>query len=158
MSAGSIISRKLTELITAQEHDVFLSLAERLERRNIGVLIVMDLANRLLGIVSERDLVRAIARHSAGAFALTAQDVMTRKVVVCSPDETETQVMVKMIDKGIRHMPVVDAGRVVGLVSMRDLVQQRLKKLGLRLGDSTVAPTLESMVGSFSRHLSGQRR
>lgn len=158
MTVRTIINRKVTGLITADEHEVFLSLAERLKKHDIGVLLVMDLAGGLLGIVSERDLVRAIARDSAGALALTARDLMTRPVIVCSPSDTELDLMMKMVEKRIRHVPVMEDGRVVGLVSLGDVVEQRLTKLGHRLGESRVAPTLESIGGSFSRHLSARVR
>lgn len=153
LTARSIIRHKLTNVITAEEHEVFLMLAERLARHNIGVLVVLDLAGRLLGILSERDLVRAIARLSAGALALSARDLMTKKVTTCSPDDTEIQLMLVMVDKHIRHMPVVEDGRVVGLVSLGDVVQHRLQKLGHRRSEDRPAPTLESIGGSFSRHL-----
>ena len=158
MTIRTIINRKVMGLITADEHEVFLSLAERLKKHDIGVLLVMDLAGGLLGIVSERDLVRAIASGSANALALTAQDLMTRKVIVCSPNDTELDVMMKMVDRHIRHMPVVDDGRVVGLVSLADVVKQRLTKLGHSVGETRATPSLDSIGGSFSRHLAARVR
>ena len=152
MTVRSIIRDKLTDLITADEHEVFLTLAERLSRNNIGVLVVLDLAGQLLGIVSERDLVRGVAAHKSAVFAHTAADLMTRRVHVCTPEDTEVQVMTKMVDNHIRHMPVMEDGRVVGLVSMGDVVKHRLGKLGHRLGEDR-RPVTAASFGSFSRHL-----
>lgn len=152
MTVSSIIRHKLTDLVTAGEHEVFLTLAERLTRHNIGVLVVLDLAGGLLGIISERDLVRGLARFNSAVFAHTARDIMTRNVHVCSPDETEVDVMLRMLEKHIRHMPVVQEGKVVGLVSLGDLVKQRLNKLGHRPGQVGTS-VAEAVGGSFSRHL-----
>ena len=152
MTVRAIIRHKLTGLITADEHEVFLTLAERLSRHDIGVLVVLDLAGGLLGIISERDLVRGFSVHGANIMAHTARDLMTRKVLVCEPGDTEQQVMARMVERHIRHMPVVEEGRVVGVVSLGDLVKHRLGKLGHRLGEET-RPVTESSFGSFSRHL-----
>lgn len=148
MTISTIIKQKTTDLITAGEHEPFLTLAERLTRHDIGVLVVLDHAGAILGIVSERDLVRAIATHKTAALAHTARDVMTKKVLVCTPQHTESQVMATMVDAHIRHMPVVENGRVVGLVSLGDAVKQRLGKFGHEGSSTTSVP-----VGNFSRHL-----
>lgn len=152
MTVRSIIREKLTDLITADEHEVFLTLAERLTRNNIGVLVILDLAGRLLGILSERDLVRGLTTHKSAVFAHTAADLMTRRVHVCTPADSEVQVMTQMVENHIRHMPVMEDGRVVGLVSMGDVVRHRLSKLGHRLGEDR-RPVTEASFGSFSRHL-----
>jgi len=153
MTISAIIKQKISGVITAGEHEPFLTLAERLTKHNIGVLVVLDVADGLLGIVSERDLVRAIATHHSAALAHTACDVMTSKVIVCTPEQTEVQVMSTMLEKHIRHMPVVENGRVVGLVSLGDAVKQRMRKLGHQpqaAADSSAAPR---PIGNFSRHL-----
>ena len=148
MTISTIIKQKTTDLITAGEHEPFLTLAERLTMHGIGVLVVLDHAGAILGIVSERDLVRAIATHKSAALAHTARDVMTKEVIVCTPQQTESQVMTTMVDAHIRHMPVVENGRVVGLVSLGDAVKQRFGKLGHAATSAVSAP-----IGNFSRHL-----
>ena len=154
MTIGAIIKQKTSNLFTADEHEPFLTLAERLTRHDIGVLVVLDHAGALLGILSERDLVRAIAVHKANALAHTARDVMTRKVIVCTPQQTEAQVMATMVEQHIRHMPVVEHGRVVGLVSLADAVKQRLRKLGHAASSSSAASSgTDRTIGNFSRHL-----
>ena len=83
---------------------------------------------------------------------------MTANVVTCSPEDTEAHVMMQMVEKHISRMPVVEDGRVVGLISLGDVIEQRLRKLGHRLDDGGVAPTLQSIGGSFSRHLGNKPR
>ena len=153
MTIGAIIKQKTSDLITADEHEPFLTLAERLTRHNIGVLVVLDHAGALLGIISERDLVRTIAEHKVNALAHTARDVMTRKVIVCTPQQTEAQVMATMVKSHVRHMPVVEHGRVVGLVSLADAVKQRLRKLGHASASSGASNGTHRTIGNFSRHL-----
>ena len=158
MTVRNIISSRQADVITADEHDVFLTLVERLNSHKIGALVVVDLTGRLLGIITEHDLVRVLAKNSAAAFALSARDLMTTKVASCTPDDTESHVMLQMVEKHISHMPVVMEGRVVGLVSLSDVIEHRLRKLGHRLDNGGVAPTLESIGGSFSRHLGSKPR
>lgn len=156
MTVASIIKHKLSGLISAGEHDTFLSLAEKLACRSIGALVVLNSEGGLAGIISERDLVRAIAKHQAAALAHTARDMMTKTVFVCSPEETEIQVMLYMLEKRIRHMPVVDGGKVVGMVSLGDAVKHRLVQIGRLLKEVDQEPNSEKRLGLFSRHLASR--
>lgn len=158
MTVRTIVNRKHTPVTIAEEHEVFLTLVERLNKDKVGALVVLDLAGRLLGIITERDLVRVLARSSTAAFALTARDLMTANVVTCSPEDTEAHVMMQMVEKHISRMPVIQEGRVLGLICLADVIEQRLRKLGHRLDDGGIAPTLESIGGSFSRHLGSKPR
>ena len=153
MTISAIIKQKISGVITADEHDAFLTLAERLTRHNVGVLVVLDVADRLLGILSERDLVRAIATHKSAALAHTARDMMTTNVIVCSPAQTEAQVISTMLEKNVGHLPVVDDGKVVGLVSLGDAVQQRMKKIGHDQHAVAASSSAQTPIGNFSRHL-----
>ena len=153
MTVRAILKNKSPEVYTADEHEVFLTLVERLTRHDIGVLVVLDLAGRLLGIISERDLVRGLARYTSSVFAHTARDMMTTKVYVCSPDEPESDIMLRMVENHIRHMPVMEHNKVIGLVSLGDLVEYRLRKLGHRPGQHAGVAVAEVGGGSFSRHL-----
>lgn len=131
---------------------MFLTLVERLTRNDAGALVVLDPADRLLGIITERDLLRALARFNAAVFAHTARDIMTTKVITCAPEETDVQVLTRMTDRQVRHMPVVENGRVIGMVSIGDMVRHRLSKLGHRLQE-TASASSDATRGSFSRHL-----
>lgn len=158
MTINAIIKQKITGIISADEHEPFLTLAERLARHDIGVLVVLDVAGGLLGVVSERDLVRAIATHKSAALAHSARDVMTNKVIVCTPEQTEMQVISTMLEKHIRHMPVVENGRVVGLVSLGDAVKQRMRKLGHGTPGPALIDAGTQPIGNFSRHLGARVR
>ena len=104
--------------MSAQRQDMEL-LAER-------VGLVLDEDGGVAGIVSERDLVRALASQGAGALELEAWQVMTREVVTCDPDDTIEDVMQAMTSGRFRHVPVVRHGELLGLVSIGDVVKARL--------------------------------
>lgn len=153
MTVAGIIKHRLSPVITATELDDFQSLSEKLALHNIGALIVLDSVGGLGGIVSERDLVRAVAERKQAVFAATARDMMTKKVFVCTPDESDTQVMLYMVDKHIRHMPVVEDGKVVGMVSLADAVRHRLIKIRHLFEEVSEEDDSDKRLGIFSQHL-----
>ena len=103
-------------------------LAQQLSARRIGSMLVLDVEGSVAGIVSERDLVRALASHGAKAMELEARQVMTRDVVTCDPDDSIDQVMQTMTSGRFRHLPVVRRGELLGLVSIGDVVKARLEE------------------------------
>lgn len=107
--------------------DISLETAIReLHDRRVGALVVMDGSGELLGVVSERDVVRELARRGAEALQDKVAAIMTRDVITAGPDETIDQCLGRMTDRRIRHLPVVEGERLVGLVSIGDLVKHRI--------------------------------
>ena len=102
--------------------------SQQLSVRRIGSVLVLDGEGGVAGIVSERDLVRALASHGAKALELEARQVMTRDVVTCDPDESIDNVMEIMTRGRFRHLPVVRRGELLGLVSIGDVVKSRLEE------------------------------
>lgn len=102
----------------------------------IGALVVSDdgFRERVDGIVSERDIVRRLATDGAGLTRLTVADVMTRHVITCSPEEPISEVMAKMNRWRHRHLPVVENGRLRGMISIGDVVKQRLAEMSTEAG------------------------
>jgi CBS domain-containing protein len=103
-------------------------LSQQLSTRRIGSMLVLDGEDAVAGIVSERDLVRALASHGAKAMELEARQVMTRDVVTCDPDDSIDEVMQTMTSGRFRHLPVVRHGELLGLVSIGDVVKARLEE------------------------------
>ena len=99
---------------------------QQLSTRRIGAVLVIDRLDRVAGIVSERDIVHALATHGAPAVDLEAAEVMTRNVVTCDPDDSIDQVMESMTQGRFRHLPVVQRGELLGLVSIGDVVKARI--------------------------------
>lgn len=93
-----------------------------LEGRRVGALIVCD-EDRVVGVLSERDVVRAIARDGEGSLERPVSDYMTQDVIFAEPAETVAVLMTRMTDRRIRHLPVLKAGRLTGVVSIGDVVK-----------------------------------
>lgn len=101
-----------------------------LDRHRIGTVVVLE-GGRILGLLSEQDVVRAIARGGTNLLFKPVRSVMSRDIVTCSPDDRVTKVMALMTDRRQRHIPVVRDGELVGIVSIGDLVKARLTELEL---------------------------
>ena len=106
------------------------TVAQRLRLEGIGSLVVLD-EGKLAGMISERDVVHAFAAHRAEAAELKVADVMARDLVTCRPDDSLTRVLGLMTRHRVRHLPVLDGGRLVGLISIGDAVKHRLDELEL---------------------------
>lgn len=98
-----------------------------LTTRRIGAVLVMD-GDLVVGVVSERDVVRGLAGHQGGVLILRAKDIMTSPVITISPADSVAGAMELMTGRRIRHLPVVESGRLVGLVSIGDLVKARIEE------------------------------
>jgi len=103
--------------------------AKLLSAHRIGALLIRGAGGRLAGILSERDIVRALSEHGAGALALPVGQVMTRDVVTCSEDDIVASIMERMTAGKFRHMPVLARGELVGLISIGDVVKQRVDEI-----------------------------
>jgi CBS domain-containing protein len=103
--------------------------AKLLAAHRIGALLIRGAGGRLAGILSERDIVRALAEHGAGALALPVARVMTREVETCSEEETVAAIMERMTAGKFRHMPVMSDGKLAGLISIGDVVKERVEEI-----------------------------
>lgn len=106
----------------------------RLRDLDVGAVLVCDGDHLIAGIVSERDIVRALARDGASLLDRPISEVMTSKVRSCTSDETVARAMSQMTAGRYRHLPVVDGGRLVGMVSIGDLVKHRVREMELETG------------------------
>ena len=105
-----------------------------LKLKGIGALVVTDEAGRLAGIISERDIVRGLLTHGDELLKLPASELMTRSVKTCSPGDNIRDVMAKMTHSRVRHLPVLDGGRLCGIISIGDVVKNRLDELEMETG------------------------
>lgn len=129
MTVKAILSVKGTEVLTIEPTTNLAAAAELLAERKIGALVVTGPDRRVVGIVSERDIVQELAAHGAAALDLALTEVMTRKVMTCSASDTISSVMERMTAGKFRHLPVVEQGRLAGLVSIGDVVKYRLHEM-----------------------------
>ncbi len=129
MLVQELLEAKSSEVVTARPSMTLAEAARTLTTRHIGALVVTDDAERMLGIVSERDLTRAIEKYAAGLFDRRVEDIMTRTVVTCSLEDSVVEALYLMNSKGFRHLPVLDRETLVGIVSVRDITGEWLKLL-----------------------------
>ncbi len=100
--------------------------AKELHVRKVGSLVVVDDSGGIVGVLSERDLVRQVAQRGAACLSEKVQSAMTRDVITANPDETIDEGLARMTDRRIRHLPVLNGSRLLGLVSIGDLVKHRI--------------------------------
>ena len=127
MKVGEFLNASRQRLITCIPDHALNDVARLVYTHGIGALPVCELNHRMVGIVSERDLVRAFARTDLGELQyLRARDLMTTRVIVCTPDDTMQHAQEVMRDNKFRHLPVARNGQVIGMLSLRDTLASRL--------------------------------
>jgi CBS domain-containing protein len=127
MTVAVILTRKGHDIVTAKPDATLGSVCEMLETKGIGAVVISHGGERVDGIFSERDFVRAVARQGAAALERPVSDYMTKKVVTCGLDDSIAELMKRMTEGKFRHLPVVeDGGRLVGIVSIGDVVKHRI--------------------------------
>jgi CBS domain-containing protein len=126
MTVAAILDHKGHEIVSSRPDDALEAIARLLSEHRIGAVLVRDAAGSVLGILSERDIVRAIAAHGASALSMTASAVMTREIVYGCPTDTVDKVLSTMTERRIRHLPVVHEGKLIGFVSIGDVVKRRI--------------------------------
>jgi len=128
MFVSDVLAQKGGLVFTVTPGTTVAQVAQQLSTRRIGSVLVLSDSQTISGIVSERDLVRAMARHGSGALDIEVREIMTRDVVTCHPDDPIERVMGLMTTGRFRHLPVVDRGELVGLISIGDVVKARLEE------------------------------
>ena len=126
MTIARILAAKGRDVITTQPHRTLAEVAEVLVASNIGAVVVTDVQGSVLGILSERDIVRAVVKCGTAAFNDAVSTHMTTKIITTSEDECVHVAMEKMTNERSRHLPVISNEKLVGLVSIGDMVKHRL--------------------------------
>lgn len=128
MLVSQILRSKGDLVFTARPDETVGEVAGLLNTRKVGALVVLD-AERVVGIVSERDIVRALAEGGAEALGRPIASCMTKDVLYAEPGETVDQLLSRMTDRRIRHLPVCRNERLVGIVSIGDLVKSKISEV-----------------------------
>ncbi len=128
MTVASILREKGNTIITVRPETPLMEVVDTIASRRIGAVLVLDDAGALTGIVSERDVVKALAAKGAELHKVKAGDVMTANVTTVTPASTINEAM-ELMDHGyFRHLPVLDDGALVGIISVRDVVRARIER------------------------------
>ncbi|MGO4174307.1 CBS domain-containing protein [Bosea sp. TAF32] len=126
MNVEKLLSDKGREVISVQPHRTLAEAIRTLSEKRIGAVVVMGSDGALVGILSERDIIRALGEHGATALESAVSRSMTSKVVTCRPQTSVDELMEIMTMGRFRHVPVVENGRVTGIVSIGDVVKHRV--------------------------------
>lgn len=129
MFIKQILASKGSRVVTTQPDATIAEVAALLKHERIGAVVVTDATGELCGIISERDLARGLADHGAGLLEQQVEQMMTVEVITCTPDDSLEKLMQEMTARRFRHLPVLEAGRVVGIISIGDVVKHRLEEL-----------------------------
>jgi CBS domain-containing protein len=134
MNIAEILRHKgRTDLISISPGDSVERAAQLLSAKDIGAALVKSPPDRLAGILSERDIVHAIAHHGPTALQYKVDSVMTHEVLTCRPTDSVRDVMILMTARRIRHVPVTDGDRIVDIVSIGDLLKWRAQEQDLEV-------------------------
>lgn len=143
MLVSLILKQKPDGVVSASVELTVADVAQILAEKKIGAVILSDDGKTVQGIVSERDIVRALGEMGASALGQNIRSIMTAKVVTCAPEDSADTVLQHMSDGRFRHMPVMAQGRLVGLISIGDVVKARLSELAME------KDALEGMIKGF---------
>jgi CBS domain-containing protein len=128
MGVAHILNEKGRDVVTAGPGVSLAEVAAILSEQRIGAVVIVE-GEAIQGILSERDIVLALAKHGAEALRKPAGQCMTARVITCRPEDTILDVMQKMTSGRFRHLPVVDGGRLSGIVSIGDVVKRRIAEV-----------------------------
>lgn len=126
---ADILKLKGSAVDTIRPKETVETLSRRLRQRQIGAMAVSDDGETLFGIVSERDVAYGVAVHRGELHKLSVSDLMTSKVITCSPEDTLATAAKMMSALRIRHLPVTDGNKLVGVIAMRDIMMHRLEAI-----------------------------
>jgi len=129
MLVKSILVGKRDRVVTIEPTADLTAAANLLAERRIGAVVILGADHRIIGILSERDIVRALAEHGPTVLNEPVSKVMTRDVKTCSENDTIDGLMARMTTAKFRHMPVVEQGKLIGIVSIGDVVKNRVEEI-----------------------------
>ena len=131
MNVAAILKQKGREVFTTTPDTTLLDITKLLGLHGIGCIVITGIEGKVVGIVTERDIVREIARAGSKVLKEPVETCMTKTVVTCRDADTIERLMAEMTAHRFRHMPVVERGRLTGLVSIGDVVRARIAEAGL---------------------------
>ena len=131
MHVSEIFKSKGSDVVTQGPVETVLAIAQLLSAKHIGAIVIRNDRGAVVGIISERDIIHAIAVNGERALEMPVRDVMTREVISCTTDDIITGVMKTMTIRRVRHVPVIEDGNLKGMVSIGDIVKNRLDETEL---------------------------
>lgn len=133
MSVEAILKSKGSNVFTMRPEHSVSDAANLLTNKKVGVAVVCDAKGALVGVLSERDIVRGLSQYGKGALEMAVRNVMSSPVVTCSPGDSVKAIMEVMTERRIRHLPVVEKDLLLGIVSIGDAVNFRLHEAQMEM-------------------------
>jgi len=127
MTVAAILKHKGSAVETTRPNATVQQVCDQLSSKHIGAAVVLGPSGEVIGVVSERDIVHALSQHGPAALTRAIDEIMTRDVVTCRLTDTSEALMETMTQGRFRHVPVVEGGRLVGIVSIGDVVKRRIE-------------------------------
>lgn len=127
MTIAAVLARKGNEVVMADESMSIRDVVGLLHQRSIGAVLITNESSDVIGVLSERDVIHGLATHGPALLDMPARTIMTSPVITCRPTDSVRQVLTLITERRFRHVPVVEDGRLVGLVSIGDLVKRRIE-------------------------------
>ena len=129
MKVEAMLSDKGQKVVTTQPDATIATVVHMLKLEGIGALVVSQDGKSIAGIISERDIVRGLAEHGQDLMDMRVSELMTADVKTCGPEANVTEIMSEMTRSRFRHMPVIEGGALCGIISIGDVVKNRLEEL-----------------------------
>jgi CBS domain-containing protein len=126
---SSVLKHKGHDVVTVTPEQTVKAVVKVLAQHRIGAVPVVNERGQMIGIISERDIIRGMSQHADAVLALAAEQLMTREVKTCSSEDQLVDLMEVMTLQRIRHLPVVENGSLLGIVSIGDVVKQRIEEV-----------------------------
>jgi CBS domain-containing protein len=129
MTVSSILAAKGREVVTIEPSAHLAAAVQLLAKKHVGAVVILGADRRIAGVLSERDIVGALAARGSAALDEPVSGTMTRNVSTCTEGETVSSIMARMTDGKFRHLPVVEQGRLAGIISIGDVGKHRLNEM-----------------------------
>ena len=129
MYVDTILKKKGDTVIAVEPNTLVSAAARILNDNRIGAALVRDSSGKIVGVLSERDIVRGVAINQETCLSMKAQDLMTHPVISCSPGDSIIEIMELMTERRIRHLPVMQGDTLLGIISIGDVVKQRISEI-----------------------------
>lgn len=133
MNVAALLKAKGDMVVTTHPTTPIMMALHRMRLDSLGALVVSSDGDHVVGIISERDVARGLARYGPGLVSMRVADLMTRSVKTCSPQDHLRRVMAQMTRSRIRHLPVLEGGRLCGILSIGDVVKSVLEDMELEI-------------------------